>query len=483
MKEEKQKTLNGCHAEAGTESRGMHGVQTCMGIIENNLVEVPIVKGDLLTHIVSSSNMNLAYKQVVSNAGSGGIDGMEVKGLLPYLRSHKDDLVKSLVGGKYRPNPVQRVEIPKDNGRKRPLGIPTVVDRLVQQSIAQVLPPLYDPQFSNNSFGFRPHRGAHQALRCAQSIINDGNRFCIDLDLEQFFDNVNHSKLIEVICRRVKDGRVVFLIHMYLNAGVLVAGRYEETRKGVPQGEPLSPLLSNIMLNELDKELTSRGHPFVRYADDCMIFCRSERAAERILESISKFIEGKLFLKVNRDKTGTGSVCGKKFLGYTFYFDKDGKCQLRLHPKTIMKLKAKLKELTGRSNGMGYGLQATQGRAGSLHSGLGGILQDGSDEICSRNHRPMVTQTYHMCIWKSWKNPRTRIANLIKCGVPKWRASKLGWMKGYWRVAWVGGNKPCNEQQEPLSCRDGLLRVGIVNEEPPYAEPHVRWCERSGNEV
>ena len=190
-----QKTDKGYRVEVGTESRGMHGVQTCMGIVENNLVEVPIVEGDLLTHILSSSNMNLAYRRVVSNAGSGGIDGMEVKELLPYLRSHKDELVKKLLDGKYRPNSVRRVEIPKKNGKKRPLGIPTVVDRLVQQSVAQVLQPLYEPQFSPNSFGFRPHRGAHQALRCAQSIINDGNRFCIDLDLEQFFDNVNNPRM------------------------------------------------------------------------------------------------------------------------------------------------------------------------------------------------------------------------------------------------------------------------------------------------
>ena len=221
MKEGKQKTSDGCHAEVGTEARGKHGVQTCMGMVENNLVEVPIVEGDLLTQIVSPSNMNLAYKRVVGNAGSGGIDGMEVKELLPYLRSHKEELVKKLMDGKYRPNPVRRVEIPKDNGKKRPLGIPTVVDRLVQQCMAQVLQPLYEPQFSPNSFGFRPNRGAHQALRCAQSIINDGNRFCIDLDLEQFFDNVSHSKLIEVIGRTVKDGRVVSLIHKYLNAGVM----------------------------------------------------------------------------------------------------------------------------------------------------------------------------------------------------------------------------------------------------------------------
>ena len=293
--------------------------------------------------------------------------------------------------------------------------------------------PLYEPQFSNNSFGFRPHRGAHQALRCAQSIINDGNRFCIDLDLEQFFDNVNHSKLIEVISRTVKDGRVVSLIHKYLNAGVLVAGRYEETKKGVPQGGPLSPLLSNIMLNELDKELTKRGHPFVRYADDCMIFCKSARAAERILESISKFIEGKLFLKVNRDKTGTGSVCGKKFLGYSFYFDKEGKCQLRLHPKTVMKLKAKLKELTGRSNGMGY-----KQRKKTLNLFIRGWVEYyklARMKYALETIDMWLRRRIRMCIWKSWKNPRTRIANLIKCGIPKWQAKMHGWVKGYWHPA------------------------------------------------
>ena len=433
MEERKQKTEKGYHAEAGTESRGTCGVQTCMGIIENNLVEVPNVEGDLLTHILSPNNMNLAYKRVVRNAGSGGIDGMEAKELLPYLRSHKEELVKSLADGKYRPNPVRRVEIPKDNGKKRPLGIPTVVDRLVQQSIAQVLQPLYEPQFSSSSFGFRPYRGAHQALRSAQSIINEGNRFCIDLDLEQFFDNVNHSKLIEVISRTVKDGRVVSLIHKYLNAGVLVAGKYEETRKGVPQGGPLSPLLSNIMLNELDKELTKRGHPFVRYADDCMIFCRSERAAGRILESITKFIEGKLFLKVNRDKTGTGTVSGKKFLGYTFYFDKEGKCQLTLHPKTIEKLKLKLKKLTSRSNGMGY---AQRKEALNLFiRGWVGYYKLARMKTILGRIDSWLRRRIRMCIWKSWKNPRTRIANLIKCGVPKWQAQRHGWTKGYWRAA------------------------------------------------
>ena len=433
MGEEVQKTQSDCHADVGPDYRDMRGVQTYMGIVENNLVEVPNVVSDLLTQIVSPRNMNLAYTRVVSNAGSGGIDGMETKDLLAYLLHHKDVLVQSLMDGKYRPNPVRRVEIPKDNGKKRPLGIPTVVDRLVQQSIAQVLQPLYEPQFSDNSFGFRPHRGAHQALRRAQAIINDGNRYCIDLDLEQFFDNVNHSKLIEVISRTVKDGRVVSLVHKYLNAGVMVAGVRQETKKGVPQGGPLSPLLSNIMLNELDKELTKRGHPFVRYADDCMIFCKSERAAGRILESITKFIEGKLFLKVNRDKTSTGSVSGKKFLGYSFYFDKENKCQLFVHPKTIEKPKVKLKRLTGRSNGMGY-----EQRKKALRLFVRGWVEYyklAKMKKALTNIDAWLRRRIRMCIWKSWKNPRTRIANLIKCGVPEWQARKHGWVKGYWRAA------------------------------------------------
>ena len=263
--------------------------------------------------------VNRAYRQVKSNKGSGGIDKMDVEHLLPYLRSHKVEIVESLLDGKFRPNPVRRVEIPKDGGKTRQLGIPTVVDRVIQQSIAQVLSLVYEPKFSDGSYGFRPGKSAHQALQRAQEIINDGYKYCIDLDLEKFFDTVNQSKLIQLLSETVKDGRVVSLVHKYLRAGVMVSHKFEATEQGVPQGGPLSPILSNIMLNELDHELERRGLPFVRYADDCIIFCKSPRAAERVCENISRYIEKKLFLKVNREKTHVGSVNGQKYLGYSFY--------------------------------------------------------------------------------------------------------------------------------------------------------------------
>lgn len=302
-----------------TASEEYGGVQTFMEIKDEELVEVQPRGNNLLELILSSGNLNEAYRQVVRNGGAGGADKMETSELLPYLKLHKDELIDKLRNGKYRPNPVRRVEIPKDNGKTRPLGIPTVVDRFVQQAISQILIPLYEPQFSDNSFGFRPHRSAQDALRRMQEYVDQGYRYCIGLDLEKFFDRVNHSKLIEVLSRTVKDGRVVSLIHKYLNAGVVVSHKYEETTEGVPQGGPLSPILSNILLNELDKELERRGHPFVRYADDCMILVKSQRATERVRDSITEFIEKKLFLKVNREKTEVGSIVGKKYLGYTFY--------------------------------------------------------------------------------------------------------------------------------------------------------------------
>lgn len=273
-------------------------------IAENNDIITDFQTDRLMEKILSNDNLNQAYKKVKSNKGAGGVDGMSVDELLSFLRNNGVQLKQQLMDGKYKPNPVRRVEIPKETkGEFRKLGVPTVVDRVFQQAITQVLSPIYEEQFSENSYGFRPGRGAHDALKQCQINVNDGYGYVVDMDLEKFFDTVCQSKLIEVLSRTIKDGRVISLIHKYLNAGVISRGVFERTEVGMPQGGPLSPLLSNIMLNELDKELTRRGHRFVRYADDCMIFCKSRKSAERTLENITPFIEGKLFLKVNREKT------------------------------------------------------------------------------------------------------------------------------------------------------------------------------------
>ena len=313
------------------------------------------------------------------------------------------------------------------------MGIPTVVDRLVQQAINQALTPIYERQFSRTSYGFRPNRSCHSALRKAQEIVEIGYRYVVDLDLERFFDTVNHSKLIEILSRTVTDGRVVSLIHRYLSSGVITRGLFEASEEGTPQGGPLSPLLSNIMLNELDKELELRGHPFVRYADDALIFCKSKRAAQRVKSSITRFIEGKLFLKVNREKTVVSYVRGVKFLGYSFYVNK-GKCLLAVHPKTKTKMKAKLKELTSRSNGWGYERRKQKlkeyirGWIGYYHLAQIKRLCLETDEWLRRRIR--------MCIWKAWKKPKTRIINLKRCGIAARQAYQWGNTRlGNWRIA------------------------------------------------
>jgi group II intron reverse transcriptase/maturase len=416
-----------------TECEGYEGVQTFMDITENNLKEVQFERGNLLEFILSPDNLNRAYLQVKRNHGSGGVDGLSVDQLADYLKEHKDELIESLKLGRYHPHPVRRVDIPKDNGKKRLLGIPTVVDRVIQQAISQILSPIYERQFSDNSFGFRPHRSCHKALRRAQEYITNGYKYCVSLDLERFFDTVDHSTLIRILSRTIRDGRLISLIHKYLTAGVMVNRNYEESVEGVPQGGPLSPLLANIMLNELDKELIRRGHNFVRYADDCMILCRSKRAAERVRESITIFIESRLHLRVNRDKTEVAYAGRVKYLGYSFYVTK-GKCRFRLHPKTITKMKAKLKELTSRSNGWGYAkLKDKLNRfvTGWMNyfnlADMRGILQTTDEWL---RHR---LRSY---IWKCWKKIATKFKNLMKCGIDKWRAWQWANTRGgYWNTA------------------------------------------------
>lgn len=302
-----------------TESEGYVEGQTFIWMTENDDTSNQCSEYGLMEFTLSPKNLNEAYLRVLRNKGAGGIDKMQVESLRDYLVEQKDELINSILKGKYRPEAVRRVEIPKENGKKRQLGIPTVVDRVIQQAISQVLTPIYERQFSEYSYGFRPQRDAHKALQKCRKYIDEGYVYAVDMDLEKFFDTVNHSKLIQVISETIKDGRVVSLINKYLNAKVLTSEGFKTNEQGVPQGGPLSPLLGNIMLNELDKELNKRGHKYVRYADDLLILCRSLRSAERVMGSIIPFIEDRLFLKVNREKSKADKVSNVKFLGYSFY--------------------------------------------------------------------------------------------------------------------------------------------------------------------
>ena len=416
-----------------TVSEGYVGGQTFLWITENNLTDTNQLENGVLEMIVSPANLNKAYLQVKRNKGAGGVDKMEVESLKDYLVIHKDELITSILKGNYRPNPVRRVLIPKDNGQTRQLGIPTVIDRVIQQAIAQVLTPMYEPQFSDNSYGFRPRRNAHGALRKCQEYITEGYTYAVDLDLEKFFDTVQHSKLIEVLSRTIQDGRVISLIHKYLNAGVQLGSELQTNEMGVPQGGPLSPILSNVMLNEMDKELERREHKFVRYADDLLILCRSKRSAQRTMSSMICYIEDKLFLKVNRSKSQTAYIQKVKFLGYSFYKWK-GKGRLRIHQKSVAKMKAKIKELTSRSNGWG-----NERRKEALRQYITGWVN--YFRLADMKKLLFVLDEWYrrrirMVIWKQWKQITTKMRKLIKLGVNKTQA----WMwantrKSYWRTA------------------------------------------------
>jgi len=429
-----QPRIEGLLQMDSSESEKYAGVHGSLRITENNITNASESKEGLLEQILDRNNLNNAFKRVKSNKGAHGVDGIRVDELLQYLKDNGDQLKQLILGGKYHPNPVRRVEIPKGDGKqKRKLGIPTVVDRVIQQAIAQVLTPIYEKQFSDNSFGFRPRRSAHDAIKRSQENIEQGYKYAVDMDLEKYFDTVNQSKLIEVLSRTIKDGRVISLIHKYLRAGVVVRNKYEETEIGVPQGGPLSPILSNIMLTELDRELERRGHRFVRYADDLIVFCKSKRSAKRTLKNIIPFIENKLFLKVNREKTVVDYVGKIKFLGFTFYQYK-GEARVRIHPKSIAKMKGKIKEMTERSNGMG-----NEARAKKLRSYIIGWvnyfktadmkkLLIGTDEWMRRRIR--------MIYWKQWKRVRTRFKMLQTFGIHKQKAWEYAnTRKGYWRIS------------------------------------------------
>ena len=445
------------------EPGGYAGAPDREKMAENNATDTGNQVDSLMERILNRNNLNMAYKKVKANKGAGGVDGMQVDELLPYLKQHGDELVQQIREGKFKPNPVRRVEIPKEEkGKVRKLGIPTVVDRVFQQAIMQELTPLYEPQFHEWSYGFRPERGAHDALKQCQQNVDDGYIYVVDMDLEKFFDTVSQSKLTEILSRTIKDGSVVSLIHKYQKAGVVEKGMFARTDVGVAQGGPLSPLLSNVMLNELDWELDRRGHRFVRYADDLMIFCRSRRAAERTLANIVLYIEGKLFLKVNREKTTVAHISKVKFLGYGFYRYK-GKCRLRVHPKSVKKMKDKLRALTSRSSGWSNEYRATKlaqfirGWVNYFKLADMKTLLSETDEWLRRKIRAIY--------WKQWKRVRTRYRMIAKFGIPKWRAHEMAnCRKGVWRASIMLNSVLTNKEiasQGFMSMADYYLKARV----------------------
>lgn len=420
--------------EIPAEQGRVSGVYAHEWITGNPDTDTDFWTDNLLDTILRSDNLNAAYKKVKANKGAGGIDGMQVDELLPYLREHRTELVEQVRNGKYKPNPVRRVEIPKEEkGKVRKLGIPTVVDRVIQQAIAQELTPIYEEQFSDNSYGFRPGRGAHDALKRCREYINEGYGYAVSMDLQSYFDTVNHSKLIEVLSRTIKDGKVISLIHKYLNAGMMEDGGFHATTEGVPQGGPLSPLCGNVMLNELDKELERRGHRFVRYADDCIIFCKSRKSAVRTMEHIIPYITGKLFLKVNLEKTTVSHVSKVKYLGYGFYRYR-GKCRLRVHPKSVEKMKNRLRELTTRGNKWSNPEREKKLREYTTgwinyfkYADMKGLMEETDEWL---RHR--IRAVY----WKQWKKVRTRYKMLRALHLPEWKVHEMAsCRKGTWRAA------------------------------------------------
>jgi RNA-directed DNA polymerase len=386
----------------------------------------------LMERILSRTNLLTALKRVERNKGSHGIDGMPVKDLRRHIVENWVEIVSALREGTYEPSPVRRVEIPKPSGGVRLLGIPTVMDRFIQQAIAQVLSPIFDPGFSNSSFGFRPNRRAHDAVRKAKGFIREGYRWVVDMDLEKFFDRVNHDKLMGILAKKLNDRTLLKLIHRYLKAGVLINGVVMDKDEGTPQGGPLSPLLSNIILDSLDKELERRGHRFVRYADDCNIYVKTPKAGKRVMDSITCFIEKELKLKVNREKSAVDRPWRRKFLGFSFTVHKEPK--VRIANESIKRLKSKVKEITSRSKP--YTMEQRIEMLNQYLIGWCGYFALADTPSKFKNFDEWIRRRLRMCEWKQWKNPKTRVRKLIGLGAPADKAYEWGnSRKKYWRIA------------------------------------------------
>lgn len=386
----------------------------------------------LMNQILSRDNLILALKRVERNKGSHGIDEMSVKFLRRHLYDNWDSLRENLRKGTYTPFPVRRVEIPKPSGGVRMLGIPTVTDRFIQQAIAQVLHTIFDPSFSEHSYGFRPNRRGHDAVRKARGFIKEGYRWVIDMDLEKFFDKVNHDKLMGVLAKRIKDKELLRLIRKYLQSGVMINGIVVSSEEGTPQGGPLSPLLSNIILDDLDKELEERGLRFVRYADDCNIYVRTKKAGNRVMNSITTFIEEKLRLKVNKEKSAVDRPWKRKFLGFSFTNGKNPK--IRIAKESIMRLKQKIREITSRSKP--FPMEVRIEKLNKYLMGWCGYYALAETPSKFEEFDKWIRRRLRMCMWKQWKLPRTKVRKLISLGVPDHKAYEWGnTRKNYWRIS------------------------------------------------
>jgi group II intron reverse transcriptase/maturase len=434
-RKEQKTQLSGCPEEVWMETRGNQGAHQAETALTNGNSDVQqIYTSNLLEWVLESDNLKRAYEQVVGNKGSHGTDNMTVDQLKPYLKENWEQIKSQLLEGTYKPKAVRRVEIPKADGGIRLLGIPTVLDRMLQQSIAQILNGVFDHTFSEFSYGFRKGRSAHDAIETAREHISEGYKWVVDIDLEKFFDRVNHDKLMSLIARRVGDKRLLKLIRRYLESGIMINGVEVISEEGVAQGGNLSPLLSNIMLNELDKELEKRGHRFVRYADDCNIYVKSKRAGERVYEGIKLYLETKLKLKVNEDKSAVDRPENRKFLGFSFYRGKGGMPRIRIHKRPYQKLKEKVKRATNRN--WGVSLEYRLRKLAEITNGWVNYfgIADGVSNLQRLDE--WIRRRLRACVWKQWKRVKTRYKNLRKLGISEGKAWEFAnTRKGYWRIS------------------------------------------------
>jgi RNA-directed DNA polymerase len=387
----------------------------------------------MLEKILNRRNIERAIKAVERNHGAGGVDDRQSDELRPFVNANCQSLLNRIREGSYQPSPVRKVEILKTTGGVRTLGIPTVVDRMIQQAIYQVLSPIYEEEFDKHSYGFRPGKNAHQAVIKAQEYLNEGYNWILELDLEKFFDKVNHQKLMHLLSQRVKDKSTILLINSYLKAGIMEGGLVSQRTEGTPQGSPLSPLLSNIMLHELDQELNKRGHRFVRYADDCSIYVKSKKSAKRVEENIIKFLEGDLLLKVNREKTRISRAYESYLLGFSFYQMK-GRYEIRVSPKSVNRVKTKCKEITRSSDPTSESLKLT--KLDDLIRGWVNYFKIANAKSIMAKLDELVRSRLRISTWRRWKRIRTKVTNLLKLGLGELKAYMWGnTSKGACRVA------------------------------------------------